>query len=309
MTRKQQHTDQAQSTHDNTHIENMQHETPQAYESLSQSKQIPRVRITNVKIDDQNRPIQITLNAFHHHKKNFQFTLDNEKVSLNELLSTLQSEARKLNLKIIEWPLHDIIFKMCTIQEFKKTSNNILKHLQIKLIQTPTIIDNKQERENILNRFHTDELYGGHCGSKKLYAKIKEHFFWRNMTRDISNFVKNCHICKLSKPNPRTREALQLTETPQKPFELLQIDTIGPLPKSNSGNVYAITIINEMSKFLVIIPIANKSAKEVAKAIFEKYILTFGPMKSIKSDMGTEFKNSVISETENRTQNLNCLPS
>lgn len=296
MTRKQLQNEQPQGTQNTENIENIPHETPQAYESLTQSKQIPRVRITNAKIDKHNCFSQITLNAFQNHKKIFQFTLDNEKVTLNELLSTLQCEARKFNLKIIEWPLHDIVFQMCTIEQFKNASNNILKHLQIRLIQTPTTIDNKIERENILNKFHTDELYGGHCGSKKLYAKIKEQFFWRNMTRDISNYIKNCHVCKLSKPNPRTREPLELTETPLKPFDLLQIDTIGPLPKSNSGNIYAITIIDEMSKFLVIIPIANKSAKEVAKAIFEKYILTFGPMKSIKSDMGTEFKNSVISE-------------
>lgn len=296
MARKQQQTDQSHNTENDTNIENLSYETPQAYETFTQTKQTPRVRITNVKMDKHNNPIQITLHAFKHHKKIFQIILENEKVTLNELLSTLQLEARKFNINIIEWPLHDIIFNMCTIQEFKKTSNNILKHLQIKLIQTPTIVENKQMRENLLNKFHTDELYGGHCGSKKLYAKIKDQFYWRNMTRDIANLVKNCHICKLSKPNQKTKESLEITKTPQKPFELLQIDTIGPLPKSNSGKQYAITIIDEMSKFLVIIPIENKTAKEVARAIFENCILTFGPMKAIKTDMGTEFKNSVLSE-------------
>lgn len=185
---------------------------------------------------------------------------------------------------------------MCTINEFKNAANNILKNLQIKLIQTPIIVDNKDMRQNLLKKFHNDELYGGHCGKKKLYAKLKDQYYWRKMTRDIANFIDNCHTCKLSKPNRRTREELQLTETPRKPFDLVQIDTIGPMTKSNNGNQYAITIIDEMSKWLVILPIANKSAREVAKAIFDKFILIFGPMKELKTDMGTEFRNQLLTE-------------
>lgn len=41
-----------------------------------------------------------------------------------------------------------------------------------------------------------------------------------------------------------------------------------------------------MSKWLTVIPIENKSANVVAKAIFEKFILIYGPMKEIKTDMG-----------------------
>lgn len=116
------------------------------------------------------------------------------------------------------------------------------------------------------------------------------------MSKDISQFVNNCHVCKLSKPGKKTREGLVSTETPCNPFDIVQIDTIGPMQKSNSGNQYAVTIIDEMSKWLVIIPIQNKSAKEVAKAIFEKFILIFGPMREFKTDMGTEYRNSVILE-------------
>lgn len=66
--------------------------------------------------------------------------------------------------------------------------------------------------------------------------------------------------------------------------------------KSNNGFQYAITILDEMSKWLVIIPVANKSAREVAKAIFEKFILVYGPMKEIKTDMGTEYRNQLLYE-------------
>jgi len=52
----------------------------------------------------------------------------------------------------------------------------------------------------------------------------------------------------------------------------------------------------------VAIPIQNKSAKTVAKALFEDFILKYGPMKTFITDMGTEYKNSII---EDLCKNLN----
>lgn len=132
-----------------------------------------------------------------------------------------------------------------------------------------------KKKTEILTKYHDDELFGGHCGTKKLLAKISPHYSWKHMTRDISNFVKNCTSCRLSKPVKKYKEALTLTKTPQKPFDMVQIDTIGPLPRTINGNDNAVTIICELTKYLVCIPTPDKSAREVAKAIFNNFILTF----------------------------------
>lgn len=84
---------------------------------------------------------------------------------------------------------------------------------------------------------------------------------------------------------------MTLTPTPQQPFDIVLIDTIGPLPKSEEGNEYAVTLICDFTKYLVALPIPDKHSKTVAKAIFETHILTYGPMRTIVTDMGTEYKN------------------
>jgi len=61
-------------------------------------------------------------------------------------------------------------------------------------------------------------------------------------------------------------------------------------------------LICDLTKYLVAIPIQNKSAKTVAKALFEDFILKYGPMKTFITDMGTEYKNSII---EDLCKNLN----
>jgi len=52
----------------------------------------------------------------------------------------------------------------------------------------------------------------------------------------------------------------------------------------------------------VAIPIENKSAKTIAKAIFDDFVLKYDPMKTFITDMTTEYKNSVI---EDLCTNLN----
>lgn len=114
------------------------------------------------------------------------------------------------------------------------------------------------------------------------------------MTKDIAKFVNSCHKCKLTKPNFKTKEPLRLTETPSKPFDIVQIDTIGPMTKSQNGFVYAVTMMDELTKYLVTIPIENKSARSVAEAIFNHFILIHGPMRQIKTDLGTEYVNEIL---------------
>lgn len=47
---------------------------------------------------------------------------------------------------------------------------------------------------------------------------------------------------------------------------------------------------------MICVPLPNKEAKTIAQAIMEHIILVYGPMKVIKTDRGTEYKNALVSE-------------
>lgn len=51
-----------------------------------------------------------------------------------------------------------------------------------------------------------------------------------------------------------------------------------------------------MTKFLTTIPAEDKEAKTIARHIFNNFILIHGPMKEIRTDMGTEYKNEIVKE-------------
>lgn len=73
-----------------------------------------------------------------------------------------------------------------------------------------------------------------------------------------------------------------MLSTPQKSFDIVIVDTIGPITRSDNGNVYDLTIICDLSKYLIALAIPNKSANTIAKAIFNNFILTYGTMKEMR---------------------------
>ncbi|XP_067622234.1 retrovirus-related Pol polyprotein from transposon 412 isoform X2 [Eurosta solidaginis] len=276
-------------------------ETPkvQVYDKFSYnfSKKIPRIKST-IQFNKNNEISNIQIYAHLKHKKLnlLNFVNANGKTNLDELFSRLEKAAGSHNIKQLEWPKNDIFFKEFSITNFKISGNKILKSLQIILTDSVETVTETEQKQKLMTIYHEDPLLGGHCGTKRLYSKLRTKYYWKNMTRDIAKFVKNCKKCLLNKVKPKTKENLVLTPTPCKPFDIVIIDTIGPLPESKYGNKFAVTMICDFSKYLVTVAVPDKSAKTIACAIFETFILTYGTMKAIRSDLGTEYKNELFSE-------------
>lgn len=227
--------------------------------------------------------------------------------ALEQILSQLEKMAGDCKFSKIKLFMKDKIFSQCTVNEFKEKGNNIMKQLTILLCNSPEIITSNAKKDELIEKFHNDPLYGGHCGQKRLLKKLKSSYTWKHMSRDVANFCKKCHKCQVNKATARHMEPFVLTPTPQKAFDIVCIDTIGPFQKSNLGNVYAVTIQCELTKYVVIQPIPNKEASTVAKAIFENFILIYGPMREIRTDLGTEYKNELfqnISKLLNISHNM-----
>jgi len=185
------------------------------------------------------------------------------------------------------------------MESFKIMGNKNVQSLRVELLKPVTLLsnnDNNKEKEALLFSFHDDPIQGGHTGIARTLAKIKRHYYWKNMTQDVTNYIKKCTKCQKSKTTKHTKTPLLITETPQMAFDTVIVDTIGPLPKSEKGNENAVTLICDLTEYLVAIPIQNTSANIVAIAIFEDFILKYGPTKTFITDLGTEYKNSIIED-------------
>lgn len=86
-------------------------------------------------------------------------------------------------------------------------------------------------------REHHDSTVGGHKGETKTLARIRERFYWKGMRHEIRNYVKSCETCQKGKLVwVKTKMPMGITDTTSRTFEKVQIDLVGPMPITESGN-------------------------------------------------------------------------
>ena len=114
------------------------------------------------------------------------------------------------------------------------------------------------------------------------------------MEIDIRNFIRNCAICQYSKQTTQGSVGLGHTKTPTAPNQLVAIDIISSLPRSDEGHKYIVTFLDDFSKFLLAIPLFSKNPQEIAEAFITHWIPIFGTPKAIHSDQGGDTDATLI---------------
>lgn len=200
---------------------------------------------------------------------------------MKHLLSQLQEIADELDIGAFRIFTDECIFEDISINKLKELGNKsqLLKNLKIKLATPIKNITDKDEQLELIRKHHEDPIQGGHLGVAKTLTKLRANYSWKKMNRQVEKYIEVCVKCQLNKPKRKIKEELILTDTPCRPFEKISIDTIGPLPTSSNGNKYALTILCELTKYLIMAPMPTKDANIVAKSIFENLILVHGPKK------------------------------
>jgi len=77
--------------------------------------------------------------------------------------------------------------------------NKILKSLRVALLNPVTLITNNNEKDAILSTLHDYPIHGGHSGMAKTLAKAKRHYYWKGMSKDITQYIRKCPKCQMSK--------------------------------------------------------------------------------------------------------------
>ena len=115
------------------------------------------------------------------------------------------------------------------------------------------------------------------------------------MRADIRTHVKMCLSCAKNKGSTGATAPMLSYPTPQKPWDTVGIDLL-KLPRSNNGMDYLLVCVDHFSRFVVLVPILDKSAFSVARALVSHLFHTFTTPKVLLSDNGTEFRNELVSE-------------
>lgn len=273
---------------------------PQIYEAISanEAQGIPQI---NGKIVETTQGPIITISVHPNFRSknifSFEVPIVNDKSQVfDTVLSKLIKNTDEFGITKVKIRNDDMLFQYFTVNEFKIHGNKLLKQLKIVIIDPPKPINDPKTQEELVKFFHNDPIYGGHTGKKRMNAKMKSAYTWKGMSKQIAKFVDKCHDCRINKPKPGNCENLTLTQTPQRAFQKVVIDTIGPLGRSENNNAYIVIMVCDLTKYLIQTATPSKEAKVVAKSIFYELILVHGPVDEILTDAGSEYVNQLFKE-------------
>ena len=147
--------------------------------------------------------------------------------------------------------------------------------------------------DKIIALYHTS-LFAGHQGVVKMYLTMKDKFFIPNLMHYLRSFIKGCHICQLSRSDKLPTRQLQ----PQiylnyRPLSKLSMD-LKVMPRSQKDHKFILCIIDEMTNYLITVPIHHSRSEEVGEAVIEHVISKFCAPNCIIMDQDSTFMSTLM---------------
>ena len=141
--------------------------------------------------------------------------------------------------------------------------------------------------EIIIDHAHT---IIGHYGQLKTAQYIRRFFWWPSMSHDIEEYCRSCGICATTKDaNSKPAGLLHNLPIPDRPWQSIGMDFMGPLPKSDNFD-YLLVVIDRLTSQVHLVPtMTTVTAKGVAWLIIKEVVRLHGIPESIVSDRDTRF--------------------
>lgn len=170
---------------------------------------------------------------------------------------------------------------------FKKSSNRY-PGLEDPLFDWKTVVPKKYRRKIITDLHDTPTC--GHAGVHKTLHRISNKYYWPRMQADIATYIRKCTVCLAHKPENRAPAGyISGRAEITRPWELLSVDIVGPLPKSTQGNIYILSVQDYFSKYCLFFPMRTATASKIVQLLEDNVFLMFGVPRILLSDNGKQF--------------------
>ncbi|KAL4016622.1 hypothetical protein IC575_024274 [Cucumis melo] len=109
-------------------------------------------------------------------------------------------------------------------------------------------------KTELLSEAHSSP-FSMHPGSTKMYQDLKRVYWWRNMKREVAEFVSKCLVCQQVKaPRQKPAGLLQPLSIPEWKWENVSMDFITGLPRTLRGFTVIWVVVDRLTKSAHFVP-------------------------------------------------------
>ncbi|GFS74684.1 retrovirus-related Pol polyprotein from transposon opus [Trichonephila clavipes] len=125
----------------------------------------------------------------------------------------------------------------------------------------------KCRRTEVLRIAHTS-VFSSHMVPKKTLERIEYSFFWEGLRADVKKCCESRKECQLTRSvRIKDRSPITLVARPELPFQVRNMDLIGPIdPPSSKGHKYILCLVDQHTRWGEAMPVTSLSAKETCEA-------------------------------------------
>ena len=147
--------------------------------------------------------------------------------------------------------------------------------------------------DKIITLYHTS-LFAGHQGIIKTYLTISNKYFIPSLMHYLRSSLKGCHICQLVRNNkPPMRQLQPRIYLNYRPLSRLSMD-LKVMPRSQKGHQYILCIVDEMTNYLITVPLYQARSEKVGEALIENVITKYCTPDYIIMDKDITFMPSLM---------------
>ncbi|GMF24907.1 unnamed protein product [Phytophthora fragariaefolia] len=153
---------------------------------------------------------------------------------------------------------------------------------QLRLVIPTTMID------EVLQSCH-DSIEGGHQGITRTFYRVKKDYYWVGLYATVTRHVRACADCSTSKGKPHLKGYSPGNVLAERPFQLLYMDFVTPLPKTRRRNTSLMLFQCSFTGYVIANAMSSTKAQDVAD-VFEEYVFRrFGAPTMIWHDRDPRF--------------------
>lgn len=169
------------------------------------------------------------------------------------------------------------------------------------------LIPKEAEIPKVLQECH-DSVF--HPGYDKTIARIRQRYYWPRMASEVRRYCQQCQTCKevkaASVPVAPEMGKMRLAS---RPWQIISVDYIGPLPRSRRGNQHLLVVSDYFSKWVLIQPVRSIGSSTLCAILKDQWFHRNSVPEVIITDNGSCFLSKEFKELIDRYKITHWLNS